>query len=188
MAEYKMNGNEELLEVLNENGVGTGRPETRKNVHLQGLWHRAIIVAIVNQDNQILIQKRSKNKEKFPGLWDLSVAGHVPFGHDSVSCAASETMEEIGYMLPKVVQLRDFRFMTSFRNQLSISDTFIENQFYDFFIYNAEIDPSKIHVQKEEVEEVKFVTAYEIKTMAEQGLFHPRTEWINVLYNYITKF
>ena len=39
-----------------------------------------------------------------------------------------------------------------------------------------------------EVEEVKYATAFEIKTMAEKGLFHPRTEWINVLYNYITKF
>ena len=130
-----MGNNEELLEVLDENGVGTGRPESRGNVHRLGLWHRAVIVALVNKKNEILIQKRSKNKEKFPGLWDLSIAGHVPFGHDSLSCAASETMEEIGYMLPKEVQLKDFRFMTSFRNQLPISEEFLENQFYDFFVF-----------------------------------------------------
>ena len=145
-------------------------------------------MAIVNKDNKVLIQKRSKNKEKFPGLWDLSVAGHVPFGHDSVSCAASETMEEIGYMLPKSVQMRDFRFMTSFRNQLPISSDFLENQFYDFFIYNIDLDIDQFEVQKDEVEEIKFATPYEIKNMAEQGLFHPRTEWIKVLYNYVTKF
>ena len=81
----------------------------------------------------------------------------MPFGHDSVSCAASETMEEIGYMLPKVVQLKDFRFMTSFRNQLPVSEAFIENQYYDFFVYNADIDVSKINIQVDEVEEVKFV-------------------------------
>ncbi len=183
-----MSGKVELLEVLDENGVGTGRPETRDNVHKDGLWHRAIIVAIINNNNEILIQKRAKIKEKFPGLWDISVAGHVPFGHDSVSCAASETMEEIGYMLPKVVQLKDFRFMTSFRNQLPVSESFKENQYYDFFVYNADIDISRINIQVEEVEEVKFVTAYELKTMVEKGLFHPRTEWVNVLYNYITKF
>ncbi len=183
-----MSGKVELLEVLDENGVGTGRPETRDNVHKDGLWHRAIIVAIINNNNEILIQKRAKTKEKFPGLWDISVAGHVPFGHDSVSCAASETMEEIGYMLPKVVQLKDFRFMTSFRNQLPVSEAFIEKQYYDFFVYNADIDVSKINIQVDEVEEVKFVTAYELKTMVEKGFFHPRTEWVNVLYNYITKF
>ena len=183
-----MNQGGELLEVLNENGVGTGRPETRANVHKQGLWHRAIIVAIVNDKNEILIQKRASTKEKFPGLWDLSIAGHVPFGFDSVACAASEVMEELGYMLPKGVQLRDFRFMTSFRNQLPVSDTFLENQFYDFFVYNANIPLSEFKIQKEEVDEVRYATAFEIKSMAEQGLFHPRTEWINVLYNYITKF
>lgn len=70
----------ELTDVLNENGVFTGRVESRKDVHRQGLWHRAIIVTLVNDDNKILIQKRAKTKEKFPGLWDLSVAGHLPFG------------------------------------------------------------------------------------------------------------
>jgi len=55
----------EMLEVLNENGVGTGRPATRQEVHEKGLWHRAIIVALVNDENKILIQKRSQKKEKF---------------------------------------------------------------------------------------------------------------------------
>ena len=59
-----MSGKVELLEVLDENGVGTGRPETRDNVHKDGLWHRAIIVAIINNNNEILIQKRAKTKEK----------------------------------------------------------------------------------------------------------------------------
>lgn len=178
----------EILEVLNENGVNTGRPETRENIHKQGLWHRAIIVALVNNENKILIQKRAQTKEKFPGLWDLSVAGHVPFGHDSVSCAASEVMEEIGTMLPKGVEVKNFRFMTSFRNILSISDKFIENQFYDFFIYNIDIPLDQFHLQEDEVEEIRYASAFEIKQMANQGLFHPRTEWIDVLYKYITKF
>lgn len=178
----------EMLEVLNENGVGTGRPATRKEVHEKGFWHRAIIVALVNNENKILIQKRCQNKEKFPGLWDLSVAGHVPFGYDSVSCAASEVMEEIGIMLPKGVLIKDFRFMTSFRNNLSISDKFKENQFYDFFIYNVDIPVDKFNMQQDEVDEIRYATAFEIKSMVEQGLFHPRTEWVNVLYNYITKF
>ena len=183
-----MSNKTELLEVLNENGVGTGRPETRENVHKKGLWHRAIAVAIVNDENKVLIQKRSHNKDKFPGLWDLSVAGHVPFGLDSVACAASEIMEEIGYMVPKGVEVKNFRFMTSFRNMLPISDTFLENQYYDFFIYNVNLSIEKFNLQKEEVDEVRFASAFEIKEMVNQGLFHPRTEWVDVLYRYITKF
>ena len=181
-----MGASTELLEILNENGVGTGRPETRENVHKNGYWHRAIIVAIVNNENKILIQKRSANKDKYPGLWDLSVAGHVPFGFDSVACAASEIMEEIGYMLPKAV--RDFRFMTSFRSILQVSDTFIEKQFYDFFVYNVDIPIKQLNFQKEEVEEIRYASAFEIKEMVNKGLFHPRTEWVDILYRYITKF
>ena len=93
-----------------------------------------------------------------------------------------------GYMLEKNIQVRDFRFMTSFRNQLPVSETFLENQFYDFFIYNADLDLSNFKLQESEVSDVKYVSPYEIKTMAEKGLFHPRTEWIKVLYNYIAKF
>ena len=40
-----------LLEVLNENGVGTGMPKSRDEIHHKGLWHRAIVVAIVNNEN-----------------------------------------------------------------------------------------------------------------------------------------
>jgi len=50
---------EELLDVLDENGVKTGEVLPRKVVHEKGLWHRAIVVAIVNDANKILIQQRS---------------------------------------------------------------------------------------------------------------------------------
>ncbi len=183
------NQKNELLDVLNENGIFTGRVETRGEVHRKGLWHRAIIVALINDENKVLIQQRAKTKEKFPGLWDLSVAGHLPTGQDSVSCAAAEVMEEVGTMLPKKVKLVDFRFMFSFRNQISLSDTFIENQFYDFFVYNVgDLDIDSLELQKDEVEDIKWTTIFEVKTLADQGLMHPRNEWIEVLYKYITKF
>ena len=117
------------------------------------------------------------------------MAGHLPFGQDSVSRAVAETMEEVDVMVSKKIQLKDFRFMVCFRNQLLLSDTFIENQFYDFFIYNVEdLDIHSLQIQKEEVEEIKWATAFEIKQLAAQGLMHPRTEWIDILYKYITKF
>ena len=50
---------EEMIDVLDENGVKTGTIATRKEVHKKGLWHRAIVVAIINEKNEILIQQRS---------------------------------------------------------------------------------------------------------------------------------
>ena len=54
----------ELIDVLDENGVKTGKIVTRSEVHKKGLWHRSIVVAIVNENNQILMQQRSYKKEK----------------------------------------------------------------------------------------------------------------------------
>lgn len=67
----------ELIDVLDENGVKTGEILPRDDIHKKGLWHRSIVVAIINDKNEILLQQRSKDKEKNAGMWDISVAGHI---------------------------------------------------------------------------------------------------------------
>ena len=79
---------EELIDVLDENGVKTGEILPRSEIHKKGLWHRAIVVAIINENNEILLQQRSANKEKNANMWDISVAGHISSGQDSLSAAA----------------------------------------------------------------------------------------------------
>lgn len=78
---------EELIDVLDENGIKTGKIATRKEVHQKGLWHRCIVVAIINEKNEILLQQRSANKEKNADMWDISVAGHISTGQDSLMAA-----------------------------------------------------------------------------------------------------
>ena len=53
-------GKEEFIDVLDENGLLTGEIKTRSEIHKQGLWHRCIVVAIVNEKNQVLLQQRKK--------------------------------------------------------------------------------------------------------------------------------
>ena len=85
----------EYIDVLDENGVKTGEILSRREIHKRGLWHRAIVVAVINEKNEILLQQRSMNKDKNPGLWDISVAGHVSAGQDAISAAVREIYEEI---------------------------------------------------------------------------------------------
>ena len=47
----------EYIDVLNEDGIKTGEILTRKEVHSKGLWHRAIVIAIINEKNEILLQQ-----------------------------------------------------------------------------------------------------------------------------------
>lgn len=79
----------ELLDVLDENGIKTGEVLPRDVVHKQGLWHRIIVVAIVNEKNEILMQQRSDDKDKNPGMWDISVTGHISAGQDSLMAGAN---------------------------------------------------------------------------------------------------
>ena len=87
---------EEMIDVLDENGVKTGEVVTRKEVHKKGLWHRIIVVAIIDNNNQLLMQQRSYQKDTNPGKWDISVAGHVSAGQTSLEAAIREVEEEVG--------------------------------------------------------------------------------------------
>ena len=44
----------------------------------------------------MLLQKRSLEKDTFPGRWDISSAGHVPAGTSLVETALAELAEELG--------------------------------------------------------------------------------------------
>ena len=124
--------NIEYVDVLDENGIPTGEIVTRDEAHKTGKWHRAIVVAIVNSDNKVLLQRRSKNKKKRAGMWDISVAGHVSTGQDSISASIREINEEVKVDFKWIVDVKDFRYMFSYRCQEVFEEGIIENQVYDF--------------------------------------------------------
>ena len=45
---------------------------------------------------QILLQKRSQNKDSFPGKFDTSSAGHIQAGDEPLESALRELKEELG--------------------------------------------------------------------------------------------
>lgn len=178
----------ELIDVLDENGVKTGRVVTRTEVHRKGLWHRAIIVAILNDDNEILLQQRSDNKEKNPGKWDISVAGHISAGQDSLSAAAREINEEVSVNLGRRVDISDFRYMTSYRVEEKYEEDFIERQYYDFFILRqSNLNSSNVKVQESEVQAVKFCTMSELRALIEEHKIVQRNAAYSALEEYIFK-
>ena len=50
---------EELLDVLDENGIKTGEVMPRSEVHKRGLWHRSIVVAIINEKMKYFFNKEA---------------------------------------------------------------------------------------------------------------------------------
>lgn len=98
-----------LLDALaDENGTPTGMTKTKAEIHEQGFWHRAAHVWIYNSAGEILLQLRATDKDSYPGLLDISAAGHVDAGEEPIQAAIREIREEIGLEV-KAEQL-DFLF------------------------------------------------------------------------------
>ncbi len=68
----------------------------RDQVHARDLRHRAVHILIFNETGDLLLQKRSPWKDRNPGLWDSSTAGHVDAGESYEQAAHRELREEIG--------------------------------------------------------------------------------------------
>ena len=80
----------EYLDIVDENGVPTGKIAERTAAHKQGLRHRTSHVWILRERAgkvEVLLQKRSQNKDSFPGCYDISSAGHIPAGVDFIPSA-----------------------------------------------------------------------------------------------------
>jgi isopentenyldiphosphate isomerase len=87
---------EEHLEIVDSTGKVIGYAP-RKSIHGNpSLMHRVAHVLVFNRNGNILLQKRSRNKDVAPGKWDTSVGGHVGVGEDSVTSSKREMHEEIG--------------------------------------------------------------------------------------------
>ena len=79
----------------------------RATVHGDNLLHRAVHILLFNDAGELLLQKRSRLKDRHPGLWDSSAAGHVDAGEDYDEAADRELQEELGVSAPlqRVVKL-----------------------------------------------------------------------------------
>jgi isopentenyl-diphosphate delta-isomerase type 1 len=95
--------NEEVFDVVDEQDRVIGQAP-RSEVHRRGLNHRAVHVLIFNQRGEVFLQKRSMEKDCFPGAWDSSASGHVDRGEDYDACALREVREELGVQLVAMPQ------------------------------------------------------------------------------------
>ncbi len=68
----------------------------RSEVHGNNLLHRAVHLLLRNDRGEIFLQKRSPLKDRHPGVWDSSAAGHVDEGEDYDVTAQRELKEELG--------------------------------------------------------------------------------------------
>lgn len=91
----------ERLDIVDETGEPTGETVERTQAHRLGVRHRTSHVWLLRRGQQgieVLLQKRSDDKDSFPGCYDISSAGHIPAGQGFVESALRELQEELGVL------------------------------------------------------------------------------------------
>lgn len=89
----------ELFDICDEQGNPTGDKVERSEAHAKGICHRTAHIWIAKQENgryKVLLQKRSMDKDSFPGRYDTSSAGHIQAGDEPMESALRELGEELG--------------------------------------------------------------------------------------------
>ncbi|KAK4838882.1 hypothetical protein QYF36_017279 [Acer negundo] len=163
MAETQLQ--EELFDVLTKTGQKTGITKPRGDVHRDGDYHRAVHVWIFAESTQeLLLQQRADCKDSWPGLWDISGAGHISAGDSSLTTAQREFHEELGVNLPKDA----FELIFVFLQECVINDgKFINNEYNDVYLVTTR-DPIPLEaftLQETEVSAVKYIGYEEYRSL-----------------------
>lgn len=163
----------ELLDIVDKNGEPTGQVIDREEAHRTGALHRTSHVWIVREKEgkiQVLLQKRSEEKDSFPGCYDISSAGHIPAGVDFIPSALRELKEELGYE----AQAEDLIYCGYhlFESKHIFHDQLFHNyQYSRIYMLYVDQDVSKFTIQKEELSEICWMNLDECIKGVEKNSF-----------------
>ncbi len=153
---------EEYLEIINENGEVIGLAP-RSEIHGNpSLMHRVVHVLVFNEKGDILLQKRSMNKDVAPGKWDTSVGGHVNPGEDLLGSAMREMEEELG------IKGKDLEYLYSY-----VHTNPYETEHVTTF---GVVHNGPVTFNREEIEEVRFWSIDDIKESLGKGILSDNFE------------
>lgn len=148
----------EYLDIVDENGQPTGKIVSRDDAHRKGIRHRTAHVWIVRKSSRgynILLQKRSMEKESFPGMYDTSSAGHIPAGSEPVESALRELREELGIVATPEQLHYAGMFCDAYEKEF-YGEIFRDNEVVWVYVYFEPVDINKLTLQASEVDAVRW--------------------------------
>ncbi|MFA6305941.1 MAG: NUDIX domain-containing protein [Candidatus Gracilibacteria bacterium] len=154
----------EYFDLYDKNGKQLNQTKLRTEVHKDGDWHAAVDIWILNSHGELLLQKRAKQKESFPGLWEVSCSGHISEGEDSKTSAIREIKEELGLD----VEERELKFLFKAKDTcITNKGTFINNEHKDIYLIKKDIEIKNLKPDPSEISEVKFMKIEDLKAQIE---------------------
>lgn len=164
----------ELLEVVTEDGIPTGVILPRGEIHDKNLLHNEIVVFVINDKNQLLLQKRSAKKKSHPNCWASSCAGHVDVSETLEDAALRELSEELGIsvkkeelkiLLYKALVLREKR------------DSTVRTWYY----IKTDLDIPDFTIQTEKLSEIRWFSLDEVISNVGNPLFTFKKDGLEAL-------
>lgn len=164
----------ELIDLYNENKILTGERIARGEPIPVGRYKLSIHIWIMNDLNEIYIQKRTNTRKLFPNKWENPGGGAIA-GQSSKETFIREFEEELGIK----PDINNSKLILSFKR---------EKDFVDMWFVKQNFDISSLNLQKKEVSEAKWVTLKELKEMLNENEFCPTFEQsLNPFLNYLNK-
>lgn len=160
----------EQVDIYNKFREKVGYIKGRKELN-KGEYRISVHIWIKDQQNRILIEKRSEKEDKFPGMW-AQVGGGVKAGDDSKTTVFKECKEELNY----IVREENLFYIGSYVRTKDIVDVWMVNQ---------DIDIGTLKLQEDEVADIKLVTFEEFDKMIMKGNVVPS---INPSYSLMKNF
>lgn len=143
----------EYRDLYDKNRVLTGEKISKNEKIPENKFILMVVIFIQNNENEFLIQKRAINKG---GLW-ATTGGHPKSGESSIEGIITEVREELGILI---------------NNPILFKQASGKNSFCDLYYLKANINIENIKIQKEEVSDIKWAKADEIKNLYQNQLFN----------------
>jgi isopentenyl-diphosphate delta-isomerase len=177
---------DEFIDILTPEGTATGKTALKSEAHKNGWFHATAHIWFFTSDEKILLQKRALTKKVFPGIWDISVAGHIGAGEEILEGAKREVFEEIGIE----IQEKDLIKIGTRVHQITHENGIQDNEHHHVFIAELKVPISTLTMQEEEVAGLEL---WELTVLKEtknlENVLLPRfhTYYVSV-YNEIAKY
>jgi isopentenyldiphosphate isomerase len=157
---------DELLDILDESGRPTGEVVAKSEAHRLGLWHRCFHCWICGSDpggSYLLLQRRAGTKDTWPGYLDVTAAGHLAAGEETLD-GLREVEEELGLRIvpERLVPLGTRRVEQEIPGGC-------DRELHDVFLVFDATPLEDLRLQKEEVEAVFRLDLDDVQLLYETG-------------------
>ena len=170
----------EYIDIFDENNNPIGVIKEKQQAHEDGNFHRTAHVWIINDKNELLLQKRSASKKTHPNCWDISGAGHIRIGESVIDGAIRELKEELGIKAEE----KDLQYITTIKSTKNPKNM----EFQYVYLLNCNKKVEEYIFEDGEVSEVKYIFYKDLEKMVEEkveGLLIHKEEYKS-LFKYIT--